>query len=479
MKRFLIFALAALAIAGCGQPQTIAVLSVNDMHGQFKTMPELKYVADSLRKEYPKLLILSAGDNRTGNPLNDAHEEPSWPMTDLMNQVGFDISTLGNHEFDGALESFVLQAGKSKFPYVSCNVKIEDKVYDGMIQDYKVFDFDGQGPRIAIVGMTQVDTNSHIPDCSPEKVNGFIFEDHTTVVQRYAHLKKKNDMVIILAHNGYEGDVALSEKVSGWCDWIIGGHSHTLIEGGEEHNGVWITQCERKLKYVTLTKLQFKGRKLQGINSEIIELKGLPRDEAIAEVVAGYSNNETFTRVLGYLDRSITRREGLGLLMLDALKEGTGADIAVANRGSVRLDEFPAGPITVEDVLSLDPFGNETVIYDLTGAQVLELLKRCHLGDLEYGPGYILGGDYTITIDKKDIKNVLDVKMTMPDGSPIDLEKKYRVVFSSYMAVITGIDELAEGVNTFTTTSDFLVAYLEKHQHVDFEGQKHMTTIWK
>ena len=83
-----------------GQKQEVHILAVNDMHATIEAFPKLAAIADSLRTLYPSLLIFSAGDNRTGNPLNDMYEVSSYPMVALMNQVGFNATAVGNHEFD-------------------------------------------------------------------------------------------------------------------------------------------------------------------------------------------------------------------------------------------------------------------------------------------------------------------------------------------------------------------------------------------
>ena len=78
----------------------IHILAANDMHATIEAFPQLGAIADSLRELYPSLLVFSAGDNRTGNPKNDMFRISSYPMTMLMNLVGFDATALGNHEFD-------------------------------------------------------------------------------------------------------------------------------------------------------------------------------------------------------------------------------------------------------------------------------------------------------------------------------------------------------------------------------------------
>ena len=88
------------SLTSFAQEKLVTILSVNDMHATIDNFSKLAAIVDSLRGVYPALLIFSAGDNCTGNPYNDMYKEPSYPMTALMNAVGFHASAMGNHEFD-------------------------------------------------------------------------------------------------------------------------------------------------------------------------------------------------------------------------------------------------------------------------------------------------------------------------------------------------------------------------------------------
>ena len=84
-KIICLFLLLTIVIHGqgrgdCKSPQTVHILAVNDMHASLENMPRLTAVADSLRELYPSLLVLSAGDNRTGNPFNDMYKPSGYPM---------------------------------------------------------------------------------------------------------------------------------------------------------------------------------------------------------------------------------------------------------------------------------------------------------------------------------------------------------------------------------------------------------------
>ena len=125
-KLILLWLATALTIVGYAKKRDIHILSVNDMHATIELFPQLAALADSLRTEDPGLLVFSAGDNRTGNPLNDKYEIPAYPMVALMNQVGFNGSALGNHEFD--VHSLSRLVGLSNFRYLCANIFPSDSV---------------------------------------------------------------------------------------------------------------------------------------------------------------------------------------------------------------------------------------------------------------------------------------------------------------------------------------------------------------
>ena len=96
MKKFTMTWLALmLAVITYAEKREIHILAANDMHAQIEVFPQLAALADSLRTIDPSLLIFSAGDNRTGNPINDKYILQGYPMVALMNQVGFNGSALG------------------------------------------------------------------------------------------------------------------------------------------------------------------------------------------------------------------------------------------------------------------------------------------------------------------------------------------------------------------------------------------------
>ena len=466
-KLFLTVAAVLLLVStGFAQKKDIRILSVNDIHAKIENMPQLAAIVDSLRALYPDLLVISAGDNRTGEPLNDLYEIPAYPMVALMNQIGFDCSTLGNHEFDSGQDGLAKVINLSNFPYICCNIHPDPKWGINTIP-YKVFVIDDV--RIAVIGAVQVGQGGH-PDSHPDNCKDILFTPVEETLQEYKWLADENDVVILLTHIGYDEDVALSQYVR-WADLIIGGHSHTQINGGEVHNGVMITQVTNRLDNVTFTTLTVQDGKVIDRKAENIKVEGYPKKNvATAELVRFFSDNPAFKRVLATLTAPMTSYEQLGCMMTDAWRVETGSDIAFTNTGGVRYDNLPAGPFTVSDVLRLDPFGNDTVQMELTGQELKDMLIAITYADNDYGFPKVSGINCEVIFDKKDPKKIKDVKFTLADGGKFDLKKTYKVVTNSYAAAIATSPHKDQGRALNRSTASLIQEYLEHQKTIDYTG---------
>ena len=204
MRRKLLIVLAAFwSLTLFAEKKEVHILSANDMHAAIEAFPQLAAIADSLRALYPSLLIFSAGDNRTGDPLNDRYEIPAYPMVALMNQVGFNASTLGNHEFDSHQDGMARLINLSNFRHICANIQ-PDPVWGIHCIPYQVFDV--EGVKVGVVGAVQIGSKG-IPDSHPDNVKGISFQPVKETVQQYAWLRDQCDVTILLTHIGYEDDV--------------------------------------------------------------------------------------------------------------------------------------------------------------------------------------------------------------------------------------------------------------------------------
>ena len=451
------------------QPKEIHIFAVNDMHASIDRFPQFVALVDSMRIVYPDLLLFSGGDNRTGNPANDMHKN-SAPMVTLMNRAGFNLSLVGNHEFDGDVNDLRSVINNSDFKYVCANMYAHDSLRLHVIP-YRMFDV--TGTQIAVIGLLQTGANGK-PDVHPDNVKNVSFRKWENVAEEYIWLCDRCDVFILLVHEEYTDCVAFLNQYP-YPDVLIGAHTHLLTKESEIHNGVLITQAESHLKYVTHITLQIIDGKVTNKESRHISITSFPRkDPEVQTMVDGFNNNEALQRVLTEVTANFDSYEELGYMMTDALRVETGADIALQNPGGVRFGTFPKGAITVRDVYRLDPFNNEAIIFNLTGEEVLQLIKAAYFSENKKAP-YMSGVTYEMKLDKQGEIKELQVKLA--NGSKLNLQKTYKVVMNSYIAAVSKYEKADPGQSLYHTTAELIIQYLEKQPAVEYQGIKRMKIV--
>ena len=434
----------------------IAILSVNDMHASIDQFPRFASMVDSLKAIYPDLLLFSAGDNRTGNPVNDQYEPVNYPMIELMNRTGFDLCTVGNHEWDGDIINFQNDIERANFPFLCANVFIPNTIN----LDIKPFvTMEHQGVKMAVVGMIEI-RHDGIPGSHPDKLKGLSFKRPEVVLPDYKYLRNETDVVILLSHCGYEDDMELAQA-NPWLDAIIGGHTHTLIENPSETNGVLITQSGSHLKYATLVKLRVKDHKVIGKEAIVLDVNKVRKEKPeIKQLVNEFNDAPALNEPIAVAKSKFETPEELGCLLTDALREVSGADFAFQNTGGVRITHLKKGPITVKDVYSIDPFNNEVVVYKMTGAQVKKFILNTYRKNGGY-PSYVSGMSYSVSEDGNT------VWINDPGFSTHNV---YKVAMNSYMASTVNIESEDEGQSMFMTSEEMMIEFLRKHKEVDYQG---------
>jgi 5'-nucleotidase len=444
------------------------IFAVNDMHAAIDNFPKLAYIVDSLQTIFPDMLLVAAGDNQTGNPINDQYPEKGWPMIDLMNTTGFDISALGNHEFDTGQEGLKNLANKAGFSFICANVS-SDGQHDVKLSPYKIIILPN-GLRLAFLGLLQLGQNG-IPDSHPDNVKGFSFRSPFETAPEYLWLKDSSDIFIALTHIGFEEDVRLAETMPAGIDLIIGGHSHTRVDKEQIHNGIMITQAENKLKYGTLIRMTVSSDGTLQRNMQLIDIRNSRSEKpAIRAMVDKYNDNPVLNEVIATASDTFSSYEELGYLMADAQREAAGADIALMNPGGVRIDRLDKGPVTIKNVYQLDPFGNELVVTKLTGEEIYSLMRAAWPVD-DKSPLYPSGIRTEVKIDEKG--NPEEFIILTEDSTPLELTRIYSVAMNSYMTQVYKYGHSDPGQSLFITTADALISFLKNHNTVrSYRGER-------
>ena len=466
MKKIITFSLLFVALALNAQRRELHILSINDPHAAIEQFPRLGYVADSLRALYPDLLVLSAGDNRSGDPINDMFEIPAYPMVALMNQVGFHATAVGNHEFDSNQSGLARLIDLGTFSTLCANMEPDPK-WNMHVKPYQIFDCGGIS--VGVLGITALGSMG-IPESHPARLTEIKFMDPLETIQKYRFLRDKCDVVLLLSHLGYTTDVEFSAELP-WVDIIVGGHSHTQIKGGEIHNGILITQNAKSVPFATHSTLVLQDGKVVEKKAELIAVKGMKgENKTVAELVRYFSENPAFKRVLAVAETPFDNREELGCMVCDAYLAETGADLSYQNAGGVRIENHPAGDMTVGDVMKMDPFQNDLVELQVTGKELAEMLISCYDNDKQRFP-YVAGMKCEVVIDPATQK-VKKVTLFDKDGKKLNLKKTYRVVSNSYTVAVSPTKRADQGHSVGITTPDIIKNYLEHQGRVNFQGRR-------
>ena len=451
-----------LFLSACGpKEQKIYIVSTNDMHANIDNFPQMAALIDSLRTAHPGLLVLGAGDNRSGNPINDRYAEPCKPMYELMNAVGFNLSTFGNHEWDGGPLALRNVLNWANFPFVCANVTFDDSLRMRNVYPYTIFTVDAL--KIGIIGGIQLGENG-LPDFHPKNANGSHFVPLNEVLQQNIDELHDCNAIFLLSHCGYEEDREIAEQFPE-LDAIFGGHSHTRVAEKQLVNNVMITQAEAKVKFVTLSTFTFKDGKLVDKDMQLLSIKDFPkRDAKVQAMVDQYNSNEYFRTVVTNNMTPIESYESLGCLMTDAFRYTTGADMSFQNPGGVRFDTLSARPVTLKDIFALDPFDNEIIAFTLSGQEIINLMKSCFTTD--GGPIYCSGCTYKYKVN--DEGEMTDIEVTLENGKPLDLNAKYNIVMNSYMSSVFDYEHEDEGRSTFRSSNELMLEYLANHPEIDY-----------
>ncbi|MBN2861657.1 MAG: bifunctional metallophosphatase/5'-nucleotidase [Bacteroidales bacterium] len=444
------------------------IFAVNDMHAAIDNFPKLAYIVDSLRTIYPDMLLVSAGDNQTGNPVNDQFPEKGLPVIELMNATGFDLSATGNHEFDSRPEGFRNLVQKADFDFICANLS-SDPSLDIKVYPYKIITLPN-GLKLAFLGLLQINQNG-IPDTHPDNIRGFTFRSPFETAPEYLYLKDQSDIFIALTHMGFESDVMLANSMPEGIDLIIGGHSHTRVEKEQIHNGILITQSENKLKYGTMIRLTVKENGTLLKSMELINIRNSKKEKpSIRVMVDKYNDNPALKEVISTAGDDFSTYEELGYLMADAQRDAAGTDIAFVNPGGVRIDNLSKGPITLMDVYQLDPFGNELIVTKLTGNEIRAMMLSAFTID-ERAPVYPSGIKTKLKLDAKgDLENITLLTET---GRPVDMDRTYTVAMNSYMTQVYKYKHSDPGQSLFIETADATIAFLRKNPELrSYRGEK-------
>ena len=384
----------------------VVVYYTNDIHTYIDG--EISYDNLSMLKkttDAAQVLLVDAGDAIQGTAYGSMDKGST--IVELMEAVGYDLATLGNHEFDYGMERALEVAMNGTVPYVSANFYHEKDgvVGDSVLDAYKVFEL-ANGLKVAFVGLTTPETFTKSTPAYFQDENGnYIYgiAGGTDGAALYAAAQKaidaasaEADLVIALGHLGDDpaSQPWTSEELianTTGLDAFIDGHSHSTVEGKQvldkDGNAVLLTQTGEYFGAVGKMTITAEGEistelltKVSGSDAAVKAIK----DAWIAEI------DTKLGEVIGHLDVTLDNYDESGRLVrkmetnsgdfaADALyylfdNLGLDVDVAIMNGGGVR-NKAVTGDFSYLTAKSIHTFGNVACLQTITGQQLLDALE--------------------------------------------------------------------------------------------------------
>ncbi|MDO4779397.1 MAG: metallophosphatase [Bacteroides sp.] len=218
------------------EKKSIVILQTSDVHSRIEPISKegnefynkggfarrYNYV-NEVRQNNDDVLLFDCGDISQGTPYYNLYQGEL--EIKLMNEIGYDAMTIGNHEFDFGVENLARIFSMAKFPILCANYDVSNSPLDGLVKPYEIFD--RGGVRFGVFGIG-VEPKGLIQD---SKCKGVVYKDYVKVADEMAELLKSKgcEVVIALTHIGIEEDKILISKTKN-IDFVLGGHSHTYLK---------------------------------------------------------------------------------------------------------------------------------------------------------------------------------------------------------------------------------------------------------
>lgn len=375
-------------------------------------------------------LILSSGDNWTGPSISTCVEGES--VVDVMNEMGYAASAIGNHEVDFGREALGARLEQASFPFLAANVvEVETGEPWSEVSEYVLREVDGV--TVGVIGLA-------LPTMADVVFADFVADleiqdAHATLVRTVPEVRAVGaEVVVVIAHMS-AAQLAALPPVEG-VDVYFGGHTHDVA--AYESNGVLVVASGANMggySRVVLT-LDPGSRAVIERTAEYVPVPADPGaavapDEGIAALVAEWAERALVCEgeEIGY---SVT---GIGCAswamanwVADSWLESDRvppADVALTNSGGLRA-ALEAGPITEGDILTMLPFGNKVFVVELTGFDLRDQLHRGAEHCLTAGCFVAAAGiayEWTAT----------SAEVVFFDGRELDDDATYTALVNDYM----------------------------------------------
>ncbi len=469
----------ALLFAISVHAERLTILHTNDFHSRIKPINQydgrcsaqentagdcfggaarLMTAICNARVEALNTLLVDGGDQFQGSLFYTRYKGKA--TAEIMNTLGYDAMTVGNHEFDDGPQVLRGFIDAVNFPVLMANADVSaEPALAGVLMPSTVIERGGY--RYGLIGLTPEDT----PEIAAPGPHVRFIDPAEALRGEIAKLSAQGiDRIIVLSHSGYKIDRHIATVVEG-IDVIVGGHSNTLLSNvsnqAEGPYPTWITspdggrtaivQAYAYGKYLGRLEVSFddEGTIIEAAGEPLLIDSTIPEDDTLKARIAVLAAPlaEFHQRVVaeatapidGSRARCRSRECEIGNLVADAMlawMKPREADIAITNGGGLRAS-IDQGPITMGEVLAVLPFQDLLSRFELTGADVVATLES-GVSQVEEGAGrfpQVAGLRYRYTLSRQPNEGrVSDVEvMQNREWVPINPEARYRIVSNDFL----------------------------------------------
>lgn len=474
----------------------------------------IKTVREAAAREGRGFILIDSGDIFQGTPVGMHTQGKS--VINWMNEVGYTAAALGNHDFDLGWTNTREIVDYAKFPILCANLydsKTNQRV--DWVQDVVMVDV--SGIKVGIIGMVTEETAKI---SFAKNIEGLNFRPVHEMLP--SHVEKVRgmgaDLVLFPVHSGlpYKPDLQqryremveaeksgekpeeyeamqLAHYIPG-VDIIFAGHSHQGYDNPWEDpvthtlvvepypNGSSVGHITVMYSRSAKMMVGYDTHHDRGALVTLYEDEFWP-DQGIAETIgaqvaeAEQGMDEVIGETRVNLQRGDAEKGNLGALVADAIREFTGADVAIQNTGGVRADIAP-GQITKRDALQVLPFGNTMVVATVKG----EFLKRLFEQKVgTYGPSLFVSG-VNIEYDPTRPEGERIITFLVGD-QPLDMAKDYTIAMTNFLSEgnsgMTLMREVPSDSFRFNgyTDREALEKYFQEHTPIEWKSQARWTRV--
>ncbi len=448
-------------------------------------------------------LIVDGGDFFQGHPIGTITKGTA--VVEYMNLMGYDISVIGNHEFDIGETELINTLKSVKYPVLSCNlVKKGTTEPVDYVKPYLIIE--KLGVKIGVIGLTTTDTKKM---SFPEFIKNVDFLDEKQALEKWIPIVKAKgaDIIMVVSHSGlpyepepeyknrYGSNKPAKPRYWGWdsqelahevkgIDLFFGGHmhkgfntpwtdpvTHTLVMQGYAY-GTGIGHITIKIDKDTKTVSGYEMPTRDNMLVTLFEEQFLPAadiDSVITarQIVAEKGMDEVVGEAGNYLSKqTVDAQSCIGNFTCDAMREDVNADFSFLNLGGVR-GEIKMGYVTYRDIFNVMPFDNQVVTITVDGNMLKKIIEQRIWGDRH---GMFVSGVKVVYSRKRE--NGDRVTLLEVGGKSWDPNKTYTIATTDFLlqgnaglTILTTIPETQVKHNEINLR-DSMTNYFKRHKMV-------------